>query len=261
MEVLSSKANARRVANLQNRSVELGDAVDTDELHIHTGKLELRPLSRQGGEPSERLSGGDLEHACRIVHGSRLRAFAKRSLPIVGRRSFVVACGSHVFATRPARYGCKSGMRARTIVSVAVSIVIFAAACSNENDRSPAARSPAATQSGTCPKGVVTDVDSLRLDRAVRAARRLIPGAYRPLLANGERYFIAQVLSLRSEIPPLPGAAHWRRIATNRCGREIAAASWVVAITFPDKKVVVPTTGIAFITHTRSGWRLWYRYR
>jgi hypothetical protein len=113
-----------------------------------------------------------------------------------------------------------------------------------------------------CPSGVRIDRSSLAIGEVLDAARRLIPDAYRAIPpGRPQRALIFEARSLQPQIPPLPGASFWRSVAARRCGLRTANASWVIAVVFPDSKVVVPTTGIVFLAHTSRGWRLWYRYR
>jgi len=99
------------------------------------------------------------------------------------------------------------------------------------------------------------------LDEALRAARRLIPSAYRgdvnPWARNPR---IVQIASLQPQTPDLPGVPAWRRIGARRCGPVLAGSSWLVAADFPRSRVVEPI-GIVFIVKTVAGWRLWYRFQ
>jgi hypothetical protein len=55
----------------------------------------------------------------------------------------------------------------------------------------------------------------------------------------------------------------WRRIATSRCGEAVSKRSWVAFYFRPEwaKKSASIAEGVSFVAPTRSGWRVWYRYR
>lgn len=110
----------------------------------------------------------------------------------------------------------------------------------------------------SCPSASPT-ATTLDAATALKAAKPLVRSSYR--LPPRDQLIIVGVLSLDPQKPGLPGAAHWRRIAAKRCGEALARKSWMIASIFPDRKVVLPTTGIAFLVHSAQGWKLWYRYR
>ena len=107
----------------------------------------------------------------------------------------------------------------------------------------------------TCPK-VANSSASYDFTAAMSAAKKLGPALY-----HGDRGKIVELALLEPQRPELPGRAHWRAIAQKRCGRTVAALSWLVVSIFPDSKVAVPSTGVFFMANTSSGWDAWYRYR
>jgi len=111
----------------------------------------------------------------------------------------------------------------------------------------------------TCPRGVTSGAAQFSADAALAAAKRLVRIEYRQ--RPSDLVLIVLLARLDRQYPDLPGIAYWRELAVRRCGREVALLSWVVGAAFPERKIASPSTSISFITHTRAGWRLWYRYR
>lgn len=146
-------------------------------------------------------------------------------------------------------------------VSVAVVVGISAATTTAALGRE-AGHVDRSTGSVACPTGVRLTNAGLDVETARRAATHLIPTVY-PTHPPGlpQRALIVQLLLLEPQKPALPGAASWRAIGEKRCSAGIVDASWLVAVIFPEHKVVVPTTGVFFMALTPHGWDAWYRVR
>jgi hypothetical protein len=122
---------------------------------------------------------------------------------------------------------------------------------------SAVATSSSAEARVTCPRRLSFQAVQFSADAALVAAKRLVSREYRE---PADRFNIVLLARLDPAFRDLSGLDEWRALATRRCGREVAGYSWVVGVDFPYSRVVLPTS-VSFITHTRAGWRLWYRYR
>lgn len=84
----------------------------------------------------------------------------------------------------------------------------------------------------------------------------LLP-AIMPLLyrePDQQRYEIARVEQAAN-------AGVYGEMIANWCGPEVAASSWVVMVTFPQ---LAPSASLSqgqfFLSRTKTGWNIWYRY-
>jgi hypothetical protein len=82
-----------------------------------------------------------------------------------------------------------------------------------------------------------------------------------PLKLTPAHYQVTAMLALQPTVPPTPGTGFYRRLATRKCGRNVADRSWVVFLQFPEAQTVFAGNGISLFAPTKSGWKLWYRYK
>lgn len=148
----------------------------------------------------------------------------------------------------------KGLVSATVVVAISAATTVALGRAAGHIDRS--------TRSVACPTGVRLTNAGLDVETARRAATHLIPTVY-PTRPPGvpERTLIVQLLLLEPQKPDLPGARAWRAVGKKRCSAGIVDASWLVAVIFPEHKVVVPTTGVFFMALTPHGWDAWYRVR
>ncbi len=101
---------------------------------------------------------------------------------------------------------------------------------------------------GGCPRALLASDSAVT--NLVRVARRSQP--------------TAEVVGVLSLSPFSLGTDDlWRNIARAKCGRAVASRSWVAFYYRPQwaKRSASIAEGVSYFTLTRSGWRLWYRYR
>ncbi len=102
----------------------------------------------------------------------------------------------------------------------------------------------------------------------MEAIRRDVPRASADMSAQGEPnawrgYSVVGVFSL--DLGSTHGApSAWRRAlrrygqaARNLCGETVARRSWVALVNFPRAANALVGEGVAFLTRTRDGWRIW----
>jgi hypothetical protein len=100
---------------------------------------------------------------------------------------------------------------------------------------------------GRCPAAVPATARDL--SAVVAFARRSQPNAE-----------LVGVLSLQVE--SIGTDDRWVRVATARCGARVASRSWVVFYLRPRSKGNTAfADGVSYITRTRTGYRVWYRYQ
>jgi len=59
-------------------------------------------------------------------------------------------------------------------------------------------------------------------------------------------------------IPNLQDVRHFRAVATARCGKIVALATWIVTGQFPAASAS-GSLGIFFLVKTPAGWRVWWK--
>ena len=71
-------------------------------------------------------------------------------------------------------------------------------------------------------------------------------------------YQVLGLLSLNQGYVPEPlVAARFRREVTRRCGRTVAANTWVVLLQFPEGPMASTSFAHMFVVNTRHGWTAW----
>jgi len=144
-------------------------------------------------------------------------------------------------------------------VIVSLGLVAWAQATGRTADVVPA------REHGNCP--VISNAGPLGPEHLLRAVRSSVPRVYRqrnqsgPVDLSPGHYEIEALLSLQPSIPPIAGATFYRRLASKRCGETVARGSWVVLLHIPEAQTERLSIGVAFFAPTRTGWKLWYRYR
>jgi hypothetical protein len=109
-------------------------------------------------------------------------------------------------------------------------------------------QSRAARIAGRCPRTLPADRDAAREVLAAAAAAEAR----------------ARVVGIISLSPYSLGTDEvWRRIARDRCGALVASRSWVAFYFRPEwaRQSASIAEGASYLVRTRSGWRVWYRYR
>lgn len=152
----------------------------------------------------------------------------------------------------------ESGLVIMAIVA-ALGVLALEASAGSASPRPTSASACPATQTQRTPLRPIGLLDGIRLN---------VPRAYADLTNQdgtpGWRgYQVLGVLSLApgyEDVQPSE-AAHYRRIATRRCGARVARQSWAVLLQFPNAASALLGYGISFFVRTMSGWTLWHRQR
>jgi hypothetical protein len=92
--------------------------------------------------------------------------------------------------------------------------------------------------------------------------RREVPRAFGNMTNQGgsggwRGYWTVAALSLDPAHSFFTPVRPYHRAAVAKCGKRVAAQSWVVLIEFPNAADALSGEGVAFLARTPHGWRIW----